>query len=74
MEVDGDDWSVCTCTVNVRDEKETLICDLSVVEGSGNARVTSSFVCVQEYGGGFVGPFSSMSRFSFRRGIGASSS
>jgi len=43
MEVDVD-GSVCTCTVSVRDEKETLICDLSVVEGSGNASVTSSVV------------------------------
>ena len=40
----------------MRGENEMLMYDLSVVEGRGKARVTSSFVCVQEYGGGFVGP------------------
>lgn len=50
------------------------MCDLLVMEGNGNARVTSSLVCVHEYGGGFDVPFSATSRFSSRRGMGASSS
>ena len=47
----------------------TLIADFGVVDGSGNAIVTESEVCVHEYGGGFG--MVSMLRFSSARGIGA---
>lgn len=52
--------------------KVTLIADFGVADGSGNATVTESEVCVQEYGGGFRRVFAS--RFSPTRGIGAISS
>ena len=52
--------------------KATLIADFGVVDGSGNATVTESEVCVHEYGGGFGR--GSASRFSPARGMGAISS
>lgn len=52
--------------------KLTLIVDFGVVDGSGNATVTESDVCVHEYGGGFGR--GSASRFSPARGTGAISS
>ena len=50
----------------------TFIADFGMVDGSGNATVTESEVCVHEYGGG-VGT-ASASRSSSARGIGAISS
>jgi hypothetical protein len=52
--------------------KETFIADFGVEDGSGNATVTESEVCVHEYGGGFGR--GSPSKFSPVRGIGATSS
>ena len=67
-----------TSTDNVRGEKVTLIALFGVEDGIGNATVTSSDVCVHEYGGGFAGVVGSAvvteSKFSPARGMGAISS